>query len=70
MIFAFTVKQELLGRFAEADAELVRGLRFADPKAASKPTPGADGKLPEKPRPVAEGEGSENRGGPEAQSKD
>ena len=65
IVFAFTVKQELLGRFEEADAEVVRAIRLADPKVASKPAPAADGKLPEKPRPVAEGEGSKNRGGAE-----
>jgi hypothetical protein len=67
MVFAFTMKQEFLGRFAEADAELVRGLRFADPKVAAKPMPAADGKLPEKPGPVAGGEGSEDRRGAETQ---
>ena len=70
MVFAFTVKQDLVGRFGEADAELVHGLRFADPKVASKPGPAADGKLPERPRPVGESEGPEDGGGAAAQKKD
>jgi hypothetical protein len=70
IIFAFTVKQDLLGRFEQADEELVRAIRFADPKVASKPAPVAGGRLPERPRPVGEAQGSEDRGGAKTQRKD
>jgi hypothetical protein len=70
IIVAFTVKRDLLGRFAKADEELVGGLRFADPKLAANPAPAADGKLPEKPKPVIEGDGPEKRDRAATQKED
>ncbi len=40
LVFAFTVKQDLLERFGGADEELVAAARFLDPKLAAKPSSG------------------------------